>query len=154
MPNFLTKIRLLQLVAPINHSMHGKRKFNGSFLFSFQQFYFAMMGGLLMEQQLLKINGRLLFGTGIDEILDHSDLSIIGVKTAVCYANYIKKARYALQVVVFCLFKKLNSAHNESGSSLSLHESAKKQSSAMFSYWYGILEFQINILMFVQSFRE
>ena len=113
-----------------------------------------MMGGLHIEQQLLKINGQLLSGTGIDEILDQSDLSIIGVKTAVCDVNHLKKARYALQVVVFCLFKKLNSAHNKSGSSLSLHEWAKKQSSAMFSYWYGILEFQINILMFVRSFRE
>jgi len=74
-----------------------------------------MMGGLHIEQQLLKINGQLLSGTGTDEILDHANVAITGIQTAICDVNHIKKARYAVQVVASCLFKLLTIAHIESG---------------------------------------
>ena len=84
--------------------------------------YFAFMGGLHTEQQLLKINGQLIKGTGIDEIIDQAGLPIIGLKTALCDVNDIKKARYTVQVIAPCLYKNLMFAHAQSNSELDIHE--------------------------------
>ena len=44
--------------------------------------YSAVMGGVHLEQHLLKINGQLVTGSGLDGIVDTANLSYIGLKTA------------------------------------------------------------------------
>ena len=62
-----------------------------------------MLGGLHIEQHLLRTNGKLNQGTSFDEIVQQAGLSITGLKTAICDVNHIKKARYALRVLAPCL---------------------------------------------------
>ena len=135
--------------------------------------YFAVMGGLHLEQHLLKINGQLVTGSGLDGIMDTAKLPYIGLKTAFCDVNDIKKALYAVEVVVICLYKQLSLTHSESETHLDLSEThldlsethlsethldldtwAGMQEGVMFKYWYSVMRFQMTTLMLVQSFRE
>ena len=117
------------------------------------QSYFAFMGGLHIEQAALKVHGELLQGTGLDDIVQHAGMATVGLKTAVCDVNDIKKARYTVQVLASCLYKLLWNAYIESGGD-NFDDWVKAQDSAMFKYWYGILDHQVTILMLVCSFRE
>ena len=119
-----------------------------------KHFYFAVLGGLHIEQQLLKICGQLVRGSGLDDIMGKANLSYIGLKTAFTDVNDIKKAFYSLQIIVICLYKQLKTAHYQSKSNLSIDEWAKSQSAIMFNYWYKTLKFQITTLMTVRCFRE
>ena len=115
------------------------------------------MGGLHIEQNLLKMYCQLLHEPGMDDIINKAGLKTIGLKVAACDVNDIKKARYILQVLASCLYKNLLHAYEQSGSTLLLLDWASAQSTEdemMFYYWYEILQFQINILLVVHSFRE
>lgn len=116
--------------------------------------YFPIMGGLHIEMQLLKLNGQLVKGTGLDTIIDQAGFSYIGLKTAIVDVNDIKKARHTVQIVVSCLYKKLKEAHVESGSSLMILDWAESVDNTMFQYWYSVLNLQVTILLLVRSFRE
>ena len=72
---------------------------------------FFFIGGLHIEQQFLKINGLLVSGTGLKNILGSAQLSYTALQTVFCDVNDIKKARYAVEVVVICFFKQLKNAH-------------------------------------------
>ena len=61
--------------------------------------YFCFMGVLHIEQAALVCIGQLKKGSGLDDIVDAASLDTVGLKTAVCDVNNIKKARYTLQVV-------------------------------------------------------
>ena len=117
--------------------------------------YFAFLGGLHIEQLLLAMNGDLVKGTGLDDIIKIAGLIYIGLGTAFTDVNHIKKSRYTVQVVLACLYKMLKIAHEHSGTSLDLTEWAESQcENSMFNYWYNIMLFQMNILLFVRSYRE
>ena len=59
--------------------------------------YFTLLGGLHIEQQNLVVHGELINGSGLKEILETKELSIIGTSVVV-EVNDIKRARYCLQV--------------------------------------------------------
>ena len=101
--------------------------------------YLAVMGGIHLELHLLKINGQLVTGSGLDGIMDTAKLSYIGLKTAFCDVNDIKKALYAVEVVVICLYKQLSLAHSESETHLDLDTWAGMQEGVMFKYWYSVM---------------
>ena len=61
--------------------------------------YFVLFGGLHIEQSLLKIHGDIIKGSGMEEILNANELSIIG-SDAIVNVNQIKKARYSLQIAI------------------------------------------------------
>ena len=61
--------------------------------------YFSLLAGLHIEQSILVIHGKLIDGSGVREIFNTNELSIIGTSVAVD-VNDIKRARYCLQVVV------------------------------------------------------
>ena len=86
--------------------------------------------------------------------MDQAKLSYIGLKTAFCDVNDIKKALYSVEVVVICLYKQLSIAHLESGTQLDIEKWAEGQHGTMFKYWYSVLRFQMTTLMLVRSFRE
>ena len=112
------------------------------------------MGGLHIQQQLLKINGQLTKGSGMDAIIGKAGLEYIGLATAFTDVNDIKKARYAIQVEVACLYKMLQAAYSDSGTSTDILTWAEQQTNPMFSYWFKVMLFQFNILLFVRSLRE
>ena len=116
--------------------------------------YLAFMGGLHIEQQLLKINGQLTKGSGMDAIIGKAGLEYIGLATAFTDVNDIKKARYAIQVEVACLYKMLQAAYSDSRTSTDILTWAEQQTNPMFSYWFKVMLFQFNILLFVRSLRE
>ena len=64
--------------------------------------YFAMFGGLYMEQCLLVTHGQFIEGSGLTEILEACSLATIGVGVVVD-VNQIKRARYCVQVTP-CFF--------------------------------------------------
>ena len=119
-----------------------------------KDFFFAFLGGLHIEQLLLKMNGDLVKGTGMEKIIKNAGLSYVGLGTAFTDVSDIKKSRYTIQVVLACLYKMFKDAHLESGTELDLAKWARSQDNCMFKYWYNIMLFQINILLFVRSLRE
>ena len=109
-----------------------------------------MMGGLHLEQHLLKINGQLVTGSGLDGIMDTAKLSYIGLKTAFCDVNDIKKALYAVEVLVICLYKQLSLAHSESETHLDLSETHLDLDT-----WAGMQEgVNVHILVLSHAFSE
>ena len=117
--------------------------------------YFPFIGGLHVEQALLRIHGQLATGTGIDDIFGIAKLPTVGLKNALCNVSDIKKARYTVQMISCCLTKHLNDSFNSANvSNVSMHDWAEAQTSSMFKYFYGVLKFELNILMVVRSFRE
>ena len=68
--------------------------------------YFALFGQLHIEQALLSIHGLLIKGSGLFDILTQNKFSTIGMGSVVD-VNNIKRARYAVQVSLCSLFKRL-----------------------------------------------
>ena len=79
----------------------------------FGETYFAFMGGLHNEQAALICIGQLLTGTGMEDIIAAASLDTVGLVTAVCDANNIKKARYTLQVIAVVLMRNMQEAYEE-----------------------------------------
>ena len=124
----------------------------------FGESYFAFMGGLHIEQAALICVGQLIKGTGMAEIIKVASLDTVGLETAVCDVNNIKKARYTLQVIAVVLRKKMQEAFREYKSSncgdMTFDCWASDQTSVMFKYWHNVLHSIQLTLMLVRSFRE
>ena len=65
--------------------------------------YFAMFGGLHIEQCVLVTHGQLIEGSGLREILEACSLATIGVGT-VFDINQMKRARHCMQVTLCSLY--------------------------------------------------
>lgn len=65
--------------------------------------YFAMMGGLHIEQVLLTIHSQLIEGSGLAEVVTVSDLSLKGAAHALSTAHSNDRTRYIIQVIVHVL---------------------------------------------------
>ena len=117
--------------------------------------YVCMFGDLHIEQSLLVLHGQIVKGSGLDDVLGSAKLSTIGTSTIVD-VNDIKRTRYCLQVSVCAIYKLLKKAHEKSGSVSSLFEwlDEASESSEMCYYWRLIMNFQIQILVFVRAVRE
>ena len=120
-----------------------------------QDKYITLLGDLHMEHTILLMHGQLIKGSGLDSILLHSKLSTEGT-SAIVDANDIKRSRYCLQVSIVVIFTLLKQAHANSGSNLPVFEWLDKisKTSQMCFYWEMILNFQIQVLMFVRAIRE
>ena len=68
--------------------------------------YFVLFGALHIEKSLLVIYADIIKGSGIKQILDANELSVVGTD-AIVNVNDIKKARYCLQVSACAIFRKL-----------------------------------------------
>ena len=79
--------------------------------------YFAMFGGLHIEQCLLVTHGQFIEGSGLREILETCSLAAIGVGTVVD-VNQIKQACYCVKVTLCSLYQKLADAVKADGSTL------------------------------------
>ena len=60
---------------------------------------FAFFGPLHIEQVFLVCPGEMIKGTGLEDLLSSTGLSTVGLSTATCDVNHIKKSRYSGQVV-------------------------------------------------------
>ena len=114
-----------------------------------------MLGGLHFEQCILTIHGELNKGSGLYKVLSNSNLPIIGTG-ALLNANYIKQARYCLQVSLCALYIKLTDAKDKSNSSLTPTEwlQERKNDNGMSYYWYLIVMLEMDILLYIRSLRE
>ena len=117
--------------------------------------YVPLLGGLHIEQSLLSLHSELIIGSGLLEILNQLNFSTIGV-SAVVDVNSIKRARYCIQVTVSALYRKLKDACDIDGTTLPPYEwlSLKSKKSKSLFFWNMVLDFQLNILIFVRSMRE
>ena len=79
-------------------------------------------GGLHIEQSLLVVLGEVTSGSGLAEILENNDLSLIATSTAILDVNNIKRSRCCLQVSLCAIYKKLKEAHTSSNSPLPIFE--------------------------------
>ena len=68
--------------------------------------YFCLFGSLHKEKSLLIICGRIIKGSGLDEIVCTCGLSIVRADSLVT-VNKIKRARYCLQVGACVIYSKL-----------------------------------------------
>ena len=118
--------------------------------------YFCFMGGLHVEQAALVCIGQLITGSGMEDIDTTASLEIVGLKTAVCDVNNIKKAHYTLQVIAVVLSKKLNDTFNARDADDRDMEDwiATQQNYPMCNYWYNLLKSIKVVLLIVRSFRE
>ena len=100
-------------------------------------FYFALLGALHIEKDLLIANGNLLGGTGLDEILGDASIKTIGLETASVDVNHIHKAKYSLQLSVVSIYTCLKQAYTLSKSELPLFSWAEEvsKSNRLFKYF-------------------
>ena len=96
---------------------------------------------------LIRVHGELISGTGLKGIVQAAGINIIGLKNAVCDVNDIKKARYVIEVLAPCLYKLLMEAFIKSNVN-NFDDWLKHQDNTMLKYWYGILDFEITLLLY------
>ena len=114
------------------------------------------MGGLHIEQAALVCIGQLVTGTGLEDIKTYASLDTVGLKSAVCDVNNIKKAWYTIQVIAAVLSKQLKLAFNSRDNKDQVFSAWIKVQlgSPMFNYWYNVLQSIKNVLLLLRSFRE
>ena len=81
---------------------------------------FHFLVDFIMKCSLI-IHGELINGSGLQEVLEKNNFSIIGTGSVV-NANHIKQARYFIQVIICGLYSKLTEARNAANSALSPFE--------------------------------
>ena len=86
--------------------------------------------------------------------MSSAGLKTVGLKTAMCDFNDIKKARYTVQVMSPVLYTLLQEAYKESSEEICFDEWARTKEDPTFKYWYGILGHEKDILLLVRSIRE
>ena len=147
-PNTTRCVRSASVCIDKNHSVEISYRIWNGILFLFTWW-------LHIEQSILVIHGKLIDGSGLREILNTNELSIIGTSVAVD-VNDIKHTRYCLQVVVCTVYRKLKEAHTNSNSTLPLMQwlGNRTLESQMCYYWKTILDFQILVLVYIRSIRE
>ena len=82
-----------------------------------------------LEHFRLTIHDELIKGSGLEDILSNTDMSVIGIG-ALVHANHIKQTHYCLQVSLCALFLKLKDAKDKPSlmlSSLEWLEQSKSQ---------------------------
>ena len=101
------------------------------------------------------MHGEIIKVSGLEKILSSNNLSIIGT-SAVVDVNYIKRARYYLQLAVCAVFWKSKGQKVQSNSLLPILDWLKHRSkeSEMCFYWKLILDFQVLVLVSISSIRE
>ena len=118
--------------------------------------YFVMFGALHIEKSLLVIHEDIIKCSGLKQILQENELSVVGT-VVIVNVNDIKKARYCIQVCACAIYKKLKEAHKESNSILPVMDWLQKvrsNQSEMSFYWNIILHVEVSILVFIRSIRE
>ena len=114
-------------------------------------------GPLHIEQNLLSCTGELVKGTGLDDVLRSAGVLMIGITTAFCDVNNIKKARYARQVMAPVLQTLLHDSYRESTGKTTvdgLELWVTEQDDTNFKYFYGILKHLLKINVFISSIRN
>ena len=114
-----------------------------------------MYGGLHIEQCLLVTHWQLIEGSGLRKALETYSLATIGVG-AVNEVNQIKRARCCVQVLLCSFHRNLADALKADGLNLDPWNLLEEESlsSSMAHYWSLVINLQIEILVFVLSFRE
>ena len=118
--------------------------------------YFPMLGALHIEKALLIVHSKLIGGTGVAAIIGDNRIHIIGLQNAVLDVNHIYKSRYSLKLCSAAVYACLKGAHHKSGSQIDLLPWAQLMASEclMFKYWLTVLQFEIDLLVFLRSIRE
>ena len=118
--------------------------------------YLPLFGGLHIEKTLLVAHGKLIAGSGLEELLGDMEMDTTGLKTASLDVNHIHKGNYAIQLSSVAIYTCLKTAHERSKSEISLFEWASNISkeNLMFKYWFVILNLQIDYLVYIKSLRE
>ena len=104
---------------------------------------------------ILKIRCKLIEGSGFQEIISVSGISVVGAANALSSVHDIARARYVMQVVAASLYKLIQHAHLEANSELSwelwVERIAEENSNAF--YCLLVLKLQKLILIFVTAQR-
>ena len=94
----------------------------------------------------------------LDDFLSSNGLKTVGLSTAVCDVNHIKKSRYSGQVLASVLNTLLVDAYKEAmsgGDPMKYSETSKTQEhSDSFEYFHGLLKHLLSVNLFVRSIRE
>ena len=119
------------------------------------QDYFPLFGGLHIEQSLLVLNGQLIKGFGLMEILNPQKLSAIDLSTVVDVSS-IKRATYCIQVTLSTFYIKLNQATALDNLNACSYDWLRRRSAEdeICFFWDMVFDFQVNHLMFIRSQRE
>ena len=114
-------------------------------------------GPLHIEQNLLRCTGELVKGTGLDDVLRSAGVLMIGITTAFCDVNNIKKARYAGQVMAPVLQTLLHDSYRESTGKTTvdgLELWVTEQDDTNFKYFYGILKHLLKSSRLTSSYHR
>ena len=116
---------------------------------------FCLFGSLHLEKSIVLLCGSLIKGSGLDKVMASCGLSIVGMDSLVS-VNYIKRARYCIQVASCVMFSLLTSAYEKSSDKDPVLQWLRNQieESEMFHYWYIIIDLMLNLLIFVRSIRK
>ena len=140
-------------------SIHNQKKCNGvtpQFLAMENIFVYSeiFILSIYSEIFILGLHGDLIKRSFLDSALAHTNLSTIGTST-IFDVNNIKRSRYCLQVGICVIYKLFKEAYADTQSNVSLFSWLEERSKIrqMACYWRLILNFQIQILIFVRSVR-
>ena len=108
----------------------------------------------LLRDLHISLHGDLIKRSFLDSALAHTNLSTTDTST-IFDVNDIKRSRYCLQVGICVIYKLLKEAYADTQSNVSLFSWLEERSKIrqMACYWRLILNFQIQILIFVRSVR-
>ena len=65
------------------------------------QTYFSKFGPMFLELNILSCHGQFVKGTGMEEALTSTGQKTVGLTTALCDANSLKKTRHTVQLPLF-----------------------------------------------------
>lgn len=123
----------------------------------------VMLGGLHIEMTALRALGDWLEGSGWISAIMQANVASAGTADSFLKASHVSRTRHAHQVTACSLHILMCKAYDEYVQGLAVDEEKldfeqwkERQSLACphFKYWATTLEFQLTILLFVQSLRD
>ena len=108
----------------------------------------------LLRYLHIRLHGDLIKRSFLDSALAHTNLSTTDTST-IFDVNNIKRSRYCLQVGICVIYKLLKEAHADTQTNVSIFSWLEERSkiSQIAYYWRLILNFQIQVPIFVRSVR-
>ncbi len=125
--------------------------------------FIVMFGGLHIEMAALKALGTLLNGSGWTAALGEAKVASPGTAESFLHASHVTRTRRAHQVTACSLYILLKKAYlayssnlEENAPHMSFNDwcSSKSADYPQFKFWSLVLQFEIDILIFVRALRE
>lgn len=125
---------------------------------------FIMFGSLHIEQDILRVLGKFLDGSGWTHMLNTAGVANSGTAESFIKVSNIAKTRLMHQITAVALYQLMYDAYNKDAHPIeenavdrevfSAWQSEKESTVPMFKYWSTVLRLELLMLMFIRSQRS